>query len=150
MLNGTLLRLKKAHKPVLDSLTCSMACLVKIPASCKSLRRPPRSPIFTCWKPADIWRTAAGWTTKDEQNQYKWINNKFPPNIFKKNDCAMTYTFIKVNASFIITTVKCEFVVAGDQGELHLQRLPLPEPFSVFRGPRGPPQTEGELVPGKS
>lgn len=46
------------NKPVFESLTCSMACLVLTPESWKSLRRPPLSPSFTCWNPAEICRTA--------------------------------------------------------------------------------------------
>lgn len=44
--------------PLLDSLTCSIAWRVLIPASLKSRRRPPLSPSFTCWNPAEICRTA--------------------------------------------------------------------------------------------
>lgn len=44
-------------RPVFESLTCAIACLVLIPASLKSRRRPPLSPSFTCWKPTEIcWR----------------------------------------------------------------------------------------------
>lgn len=45
-------------QPDFDSLTCSIACLVLIPASWKSRRRPPLSPSFTCWNPAEICITA--------------------------------------------------------------------------------------------
>lgn len=51
-------KLLKNDKPDFDSLTCSIACLVLTPSSWKSRRRPPLSPSFTCWNPAEICRTA--------------------------------------------------------------------------------------------
>lgn len=51
-------------KPVFDSLTCSMACLVLIPESWKSLRCPPLSPSFTSWNPDETSRTANQNTVK--------------------------------------------------------------------------------------
>lgn len=41
------------NKPVFESFTCAIACLVLTPVSLKSQRRPPLSPIFTCWNPIE-------------------------------------------------------------------------------------------------
>lgn len=58
------------HRPNFESLTCSMARLVLIPTSLKSRRRPPRSPSFTCWNPAEICRTAV---KKNSSSQPIWV-----------------------------------------------------------------------------